>query len=73
MCNALAVVTGSAGKTFAAFAIISVGVGFFTGKVSWGLMIGVAAGIAAMFGAPSIVAAISGQDTNMKCDLNLNK
>ena len=70
MCNALKVVTGSAGKTFAAFAIIAVGIGFFSGKVSWGLMIGVAAGIAAMFGAPSIVAAISGQDTNMMCSIN---
>ncbi len=61
MCNALKVVTGNGGKAFAAFAIISVGIGFFTGKVSWGLMIGVAMGIAAMFGAPTIVAAISGE------------
>ena len=70
MCNALRIVTGSAGKTFAAFAIIAVGIGFFSGKVSWGLMIGVAAGIAAMFGAPSIVAAISGQDTDIACGIN---
>ena len=70
MCNALRLVTGSAGKTFAAFAIIATGIGFFTGKVSWGLMIGVTAGIATMFGAPSIVAAISGQDTNMTCGIN---
>lgn len=62
MCRALEIVQGTAGKAFAAFAIISVGIGFFTGKVSWGLMIGVAAGIAAMFGAPSIVAAISGEE-----------
>lgn len=61
MCNVLNIVTGNAGKAFAAFAIISVGIGFFTGKVSWGLMIGVAMGIAAMFGAPTIVAAISGK------------
>ncbi len=60
MCQAIKIVTGNGGKAFAAFAIISVGIGFFTGKVSWGLMIGVAMGIAAMFGAPSIVAAISG-------------
>jgi hypothetical protein len=33
-------------------------------------MIGVAAGIATMFGGPSIVAAISGQSTNMMCNLN---
>jgi len=61
MCRSLKIITGNAGKAFAAFAIISIGIGFFTGKVSWGLMIGVAAGIAAMFGAPSIVAAITGR------------
>ena len=60
MCNVLRIITGNAGKAFAAFAILSVGIGFFTGKVSWGLMIGVAAGIAGMFGAPTIVAAITG-------------
>ncbi|MSP33524.1 MAG: hypothetical protein EXR06_01315 [Rickettsiales bacterium] len=63
MCNAMRLVTGNAGKAFAAFAIISLGIGFFTGKVSWGLMIGVAIGIAAMFGAPTIVAVLSGKDT----------
>ncbi len=72
MCNAFKIVNGSAGKAFAAFAIIATGIGFFSGKVSWGLMIGVAAGIATMFGAPSIVAAISGQTTNLNCDLNVN-
>ena len=67
MCNALKIVTGSAGKTFATFAVIATGIGFFTGKVSWGLMIGVAAGIATMFGGPSIVAAISGEDAKGMC------
>jgi type IV secretory pathway VirB2 component (pilin) len=62
LCNVLSLATGNGGKAFAAFAIISLGIGFFTGKVSWGLMLGVAAGIAAMFGAPTIVAAISGED-----------
>ena len=66
MCNVLRIVTGNGGKAFAAFAILSVGIGFFTGKVSWGLMIGVAAGIAAMFGANSIVASITGQSA-MDC------
>ena len=66
MCNVLRIVTGNAGKAFAAFAILSVGIGFFTGKVSWGLMIGVAAGIAAMFGAPTIVSAITGT-SNFDC------
>lgn len=69
MCNVLRIVTGNAGKAFAAFAILSVGIGFFTGKVSWGLMIGVAAGIAAMFGANTIVAAITGT-SEMSCAAN---
>lgn len=63
MCGAMRLVTGNAGKAFAAFAIISLGIGFFTGKVSWGLMIGVAMGIAAMFGAPTIVSALTGKDS----------
>ncbi len=66
MCNVLRIITGNAGKAFAAFAILSVGIGFFTGKVSWGLMIGVAAGIAMMFGAPTVVAAITGT-SNFSC------
>lgn len=67
LCNVFNIATGNGGKAFAAFAIISLGIGFFTGKVSWGLMIGVAAGIAAMFGAPTIVAAISG-DSAFGCE-----
>ena len=63
LCNMMKIVTGNAGKAIAAFAIVAVGVGFFTGKVSWGLMIGVAAGIAAMFGAATIVSAITGKTT----------
>ncbi len=63
LCVTYFVITGNAGKTFAAFAILSVGIDFFTGKVSWGLMIGVAAGIAMMFGAPTVVAAITGTTT----------
>lgn len=62
MCQAMQLVTGNAGKAFAAFAIISMGIGFFTGKISWGLMIGLALGIAAMFGAPTIVSALSGKN-----------
>ena len=60
-CNTLNIVTGTPGKVFAAFAIVSTGVGFFTGKISWGLMIGVVGGIAVIFGAPSLVSVISGK------------
>ena len=66
MCNALSLVTGGTGRTLAAFAIVSLGIGFFLGKVAWGLMLAVALGIAALFGAPTIVNAIAGGDWN--CD-----
>ena len=60
LCNVLKFVTGTVGKTLASFIIIGVGLGFFTGKVSWGLLIGVTLGISAMFGAPAIIRAITG-------------
>jgi type IV secretory pathway VirB2 component (pilin) len=63
VCNASNIATGTAGKVIAAFAIVAVGIGFFSGKVSWGLLIGVSAGVGLMFGAPSIVSAISDKST----------
>ena len=63
-CNILGIVTGQGGRAFSAFVVLSVGIGFFTGKVSWGLLIGVTAGIAALFGAPTIVDAIAGGNSS---------
>lgn len=65
LCNVLKFVTGGIGKTLASFIIIGVGIGFFTGKVSWGVLIGVTLGISAMFGAPAIVNAITGGTTTL--------
>lgn len=59
-CNAIAFVTGRTGKALATIAIITVGVGALMGKVSWGLAILVALGIAIIFGAEAIMGAISG-------------
>jgi len=63
LCNVYRIVTGKAGKTFAAFAIISAGIGFFTGKLQWGLLIALTLGIAAIFGAPTIISAITGESS----------
>jgi len=72
ICNAYQIVTGKAGKVFAAFAVIATGVGFFTGKVQWGLIISLVLGIAAIFGAPSIVSAITG-DSQPICSASIIK
>jgi len=61
VCNGMELFTGGVGKTFAAFAVISLGIGFFMGKISWGLMVATGMGIAIMFGAPSIVGALLGK------------
>ena len=70
LCNVLKFVTGGIGKTIASFIIIGVGIGFFTGKASWGVLIGVALGISSMFGAPAIIMAVTGGDDVRKtlCD-----
>ena len=65
LCNVLKFVTGGIGKTIASFIIIGVGVGFFTGKVSWAVLIGVTLGISAMFGAPAIIAAVTGGGSDL--------
>ena len=60
LCNIYLFITGGVGKTICAFTIIGVGIGFFTGKVSWGVLIGVALGIASLFGGPAIMVAVTG-------------
>ena len=64
LCNALALVTGGVGRTIAAFGVISLGAGFFMGKINWSTMLAMALGIAVLFGAPTIVGAIAGGDTD---------
>ena len=61
-CRVYSILVGTPGKVLASVVIITLGMGFFTGKVSWGLMIGAAAGIGAMFGAPAIVGFIAGDE-----------
>jgi type IV secretory pathway VirB2 component (pilin) len=67
MCNAYSIFNGPLGKTFAVFAIVALGVGFFLGKVSWGTAIAVALGVGAIFGAPALVGTIIGGGDVSSC------
>ena len=67
MCNAYEIFNGPLGKTFAVFAIVALGVGFFLGKVSWGTAIAVALGVGAIFGAPALVGVIVGDTDASNC------
>jgi type IV secretory pathway VirB2 component (pilin) len=60
MCNGYKIFNGPVGKMAAVFAIVALGVGLFMGKITWGLVIAVALGIGAIFGAPKLVAAMTG-------------
>lgn len=57
-CNVVALLTGTTGKAVATVAIIAVGVGALLGKISWGMALIVAIGVALVFGAGTIVDAL---------------
>lgn len=57
-CNIVSLLTGTTGKAVATVAIIAVGVGALLGKISWGMALIVAVGVALVFGAGTIVSAL---------------
>jgi type IV secretion system protein VirB2 len=63
LCNVFELVGGNIGKALAIFAIVMVGFGFFSGKFSIALVIGITLGIGILFGAPKIIAALTGEQT----------
>jgi type IV secretion system protein VirB2 len=62
-CNVVLILTGTTGKAIATVAVIAVGVGALLGKISWGMALIVALGVALIFGAASIVSALGGTGT----------
>ena len=62
LCNVFELAGGNIGKAIAIFAIVAVGFGFFTGKFSIALVIGITLGIGILFGAPRIISALTGTD-----------
>ena len=60
LCNVFEMANGNIGKAIAIFAIVAVGFGFFTGKFSIALVIGITLGIGILFGAPKIISALTG-------------
>ncbi|MCP5361173.1 MAG: TrbC/VirB2 family protein [Hyphomicrobiales bacterium] len=58
LCNVISNLTGNVGAAIATLAVFILGVGAFFGKVNWGLAVMVAVGIAAIFGAASIVGTV---------------
>lgn len=61
ICNILNLITGTMGRGVVAIIVVVVGVLFFIGKVSWNMLLATGLGIGAMFGAPAIVAVLTGK------------
>lgn len=70
LCNVYDLMTSTTGKVIASIAVIVVGIGALMGKISWGMAFIVAIGIALVFGASSIVDAVSGRSGGMQCSKN---
>lgn len=66
ICNFMNIVTGNAGRAVVGVVVIVLGIMFFLGKVSWSLVLAVALGAGAMFGAPAIVGVITGKQFTCK-------
>ncbi len=70
MCAAVKIMTGPAGKAVATAGVIVIAVGALLGRVSWGMAVMIAAGIAGIFGAPKIaelIASASGGTSGSFC------
>jgi type IV secretory pathway VirB2 component (pilin) len=61
ICNVMSIVTGKAGRGVVAVVVIVVGIMFFLGKVSWSMVLSIALGAGAIFGAPAVVSLVTGQ------------
>lgn len=58
-CNLVDILTSATGRAIATVAVIAVGIGALLGKISWGMALIVAVGIALIFGAGSIVSVLA--------------
>ncbi len=67
ICNAVQELTGPIGRAIAVLIVISLAIALFLGKVTWGLAIAVAVGLGVLFGAPTVVALLSGQKVEDIC------
>jgi type IV secretion system protein VirB2 len=59
-CNVINQITGGIGKVVSVLILISLAIGLFIGKLTWGVAISVMLGMGILFGAASVVDTIAG-------------
>ena len=73
LCNVISIAQGNVGKTIAILVIISIAIGLFLGKITWGVAIAVSVGMGVLFGANSVVEFIAaGKSGAGPCPQNTN-
>ena len=71
LCNVIKIAQGNVGKTISILVIISIAIGLFLGKITWGVAIAVSVGLGVLFGANTVVEFIaSGQSGAGPCPAN---
>ena len=71
LCNVIKIAQGNVGKTISILVIISIAIGLFLGKITWGVAIAVSVGLGVLFGANSVVEFIaSGKSGAGPCPKN---
>lgn len=64
LCKVSSLLTGTVGKAIAILIVISLALGLFFAKVTWGMAIATGVGMGILFGANSLVTFISGTTTD---------
>ena len=64
MCTIIKLFQGDIGKAIAIIIVMTLAVSLFLGKITWGVALAVAVGMGLLFGADSIVTALTGEGGN---------
>lgn len=72
MCRVVTLLTGKVGKAIATIAVVVLGVGLFLGKLSWGIAVATAIGIALIFGAEKFVNWLAPESKQAQCNTTSN-
>ena len=65
LCKVIGIAKGNTGKAISILVIISLAIGLFLGKVTWGIAIAVSVGMGVLFGAEGLVEMISDDKSNV--------
>ena len=72
LCHVIEVIQGNTGKSISILVIISLAIGLFLGKVTWGVAIAVAVGMGVLFGANQLVGYLADGNSDNVCKDNIN-